>query len=124
MEESVHITFSEDSEAISQSSSEGDAINFNENISFPEDEFVHPKNTENLCTANTEYFPFSSAYEATPITLPIQDHSSTEVPGSITKTTYEQAPVITQNFDDTVMGAKCIYKIYIQYISKIISVST
>ncbi|GJY12457.1 retrovirus-related pol polyprotein from transposon TNT 1-94 [Tanacetum coccineum] len=31
MEETIHVTFSEDDEAISQSSTEGDAINFNEN---------------------------------------------------------------------------------------------
>ncbi|GKB66593.1 hypothetical protein Tco_0928005, partial [Tanacetum coccineum] len=40
MEEIVHVTFSEDDEAISQSSTEGDAINFNENRSFPDDEFL------------------------------------------------------------------------------------
>ncbi|GKA43687.1 retrovirus-related pol polyprotein from transposon TNT 1-94 [Tanacetum coccineum] len=34
MEETVHVTFSEDDEAISQSNTEGDAINFNENRSF------------------------------------------------------------------------------------------
>ncbi|GJV42518.1 retrovirus-related pol polyprotein from transposon TNT 1-94 [Tanacetum coccineum] len=33
MEETVHVTFSEDDEAISQTSTEGDAINFNENSS-------------------------------------------------------------------------------------------
>ncbi|GJU72070.1 retrovirus-related pol polyprotein from transposon TNT 1-94 [Tanacetum coccineum] len=42
MEETIHVTFSEDDEAISQSSTEGDAINFNENISFPDDEFLEP----------------------------------------------------------------------------------
>ncbi|GKC97819.1 retrovirus-related pol polyprotein from transposon TNT 1-94 [Tanacetum coccineum] len=44
MEEIVHVTFSEDDEAISQSSIEGDAINFNENRSFPDDEFLEPRN--------------------------------------------------------------------------------
>ncbi|GKC15397.1 retrovirus-related pol polyprotein from transposon TNT 1-94 [Tanacetum coccineum] len=42
MEKAVHVTFSEDDEAISQSSSEADEINFNENISFPNDEFLEP----------------------------------------------------------------------------------
>ncbi|GKB16834.1 hypothetical protein Tco_0850757, partial [Tanacetum coccineum] len=37
--------FSEDDEAISQSSIEGDAINFNENRSFPDDEFLKPRNS-------------------------------------------------------------------------------
>ncbi|GKA01870.1 retrovirus-related pol polyprotein from transposon TNT 1-94 [Tanacetum coccineum] len=44
MEETVHVTFSEDDEAISQSSTEGDAINFNENRSFLDDEFIEPRN--------------------------------------------------------------------------------
>ncbi|GJZ93748.1 hypothetical protein Tco_0665951 [Tanacetum coccineum] len=43
MEETVHVTFSEDDEAISQSSTEGDAINFNENRSFLDDEFLKPR---------------------------------------------------------------------------------
>ncbi|GJV37139.1 hypothetical protein Tco_1409616 [Tanacetum coccineum] len=46
----VHVTFSEDDEAISQSSIEGDAINFNENMSFPNDEFLEPR-TDNLESA-------------------------------------------------------------------------
>nr|GEX74834.1 hypothetical protein [Tanacetum cinerariifolium] len=37
LEETVHATFSEDDEAISQSNTEGDAINFNENRSFPDE---------------------------------------------------------------------------------------
>ncbi|GJS81558.1 retrovirus-related pol polyprotein from transposon TNT 1-94 [Tanacetum coccineum] len=44
MEETYHVTFSEDDEAISQSSTEGDAINFNENRSFHDDEFLEPRN--------------------------------------------------------------------------------
>ncbi|GKE87113.1 retrovirus-related pol polyprotein from transposon TNT 1-94, partial [Tanacetum coccineum] len=44
MEETIHVTFSEDDEAISQTSTEGDAINFNENRSFPDDEFIEPRN--------------------------------------------------------------------------------
>ncbi|GJV99193.1 hypothetical protein Tco_1554445 [Tanacetum coccineum] len=45
MKETYHVTFSEDDEAISQSSTEGDAINFNENRSFPDDEFLEPRNS-------------------------------------------------------------------------------
>ncbi|GJZ98750.1 retrovirus-related pol polyprotein from transposon TNT 1-94, partial [Tanacetum coccineum] len=44
MEETYHVTFSEDDEAIYQSNTEGDAINFNENRSFPDDEFLEPRN--------------------------------------------------------------------------------
>nr|GEY38071.1 hypothetical protein [Tanacetum cinerariifolium] len=43
MEETIHVTFSKDDEAISQYSTEGDAINFNENRSFPNDEFLELK---------------------------------------------------------------------------------
>ncbi|GJR59879.1 retrovirus-related pol polyprotein from transposon TNT 1-94 [Tanacetum coccineum] len=51
MEESYHVTFSEDDEAISQASTEGDAVNFNENKSFPNDEFLEPRNkvSHSLC---------------------------------------------------------------------------
>ncbi|GKD50078.1 retrovirus-related pol polyprotein from transposon TNT 1-94, partial [Tanacetum coccineum] len=43
MEETVHVTFSEDDEAISQSSTKGDAVNFNEVSLFPDDEFLEPR---------------------------------------------------------------------------------
>nr|GEW40527.1 hypothetical protein [Tanacetum cinerariifolium] len=46
MEETYHVTFSEDDEAISQTSTEGDAINFNENRSFSDDEFLDPVSPE------------------------------------------------------------------------------
>ncbi|GJU74702.1 putative reverse transcriptase domain-containing protein [Tanacetum coccineum] len=42
MEESYHVTFSEDDKVISKSSTKGDEINFNENRSFPDDEFLVP----------------------------------------------------------------------------------
>ncbi|GJX34612.1 retrovirus-related pol polyprotein from transposon TNT 1-94 [Tanacetum coccineum] len=48
MKETVHVTFSEDDEAISQSSTEGGAINFNENRSFPDDEFLEPKSKDSI----------------------------------------------------------------------------
>ncbi|GKC93471.1 retrovirus-related pol polyprotein from transposon TNT 1-94 [Tanacetum coccineum] len=65
MEEIVHVTFSEDDEAISQTSTEGDAINFNENRSFPDDEFIEPRSKDTQCSVNIEYFPYVSAYENT-----------------------------------------------------------
>ncbi|GJR65080.1 hypothetical protein Tco_0011145 [Tanacetum coccineum] len=55
MEETFHVILDEDDEAISQISTEGDAINFNEVSSFPDDEFIEPRNKETLYTANTEY---------------------------------------------------------------------
>nr|GFB14496.1 retrovirus-related Pol polyprotein from transposon TNT 1-94 [Tanacetum cinerariifolium] len=55
-EETFHVTFSEDDEAISQTSTEGDAIKFNEANSFLNDEFSEPRASDTLCIANTEYF--------------------------------------------------------------------
>nr|GEU96011.1 RNA-directed DNA polymerase, eukaryota, reverse transcriptase zinc-binding domain protein [Tanacetum cinerariifolium] len=43
MEETNHVTFSEDDEAITQSKIEGKEINFNENRSFHDDEFLAEK---------------------------------------------------------------------------------
>ncbi|GJZ12478.1 hypothetical protein Tco_0547708 [Tanacetum coccineum] len=46
MEETYHVTFSKDDEAITKPSTEGDEINFNENISFPDDEFLVPRSKD------------------------------------------------------------------------------
>ncbi|GJX06478.1 hypothetical protein Tco_0194410, partial [Tanacetum coccineum] len=46
IKESYHVTFSEDDEAISKSSTEGDEINFKENRSFPDDKFLVPRNKD------------------------------------------------------------------------------
>ncbi|GJZ88614.1 retrovirus-related pol polyprotein from transposon TNT 1-94, partial [Tanacetum coccineum] len=56
MEETVHVTFSEDDEAISQSSTEGDAINFNENRSFPDDEFLEPRSEVSIIFEDPSVF--------------------------------------------------------------------
>ncbi|GJR96952.1 retrovirus-related pol polyprotein from transposon TNT 1-94 [Tanacetum coccineum] len=78
MEETVHVTFGEDNEAISQSSTEGDAINFNENRSFPDDEFLEPRSEVIQCLGNTEYFPYIPTYEnTTPSESPILQVSVT-----------------------------------------------
>nr|GFB15400.1 retrovirus-related Pol polyprotein from transposon TNT 1-94 [Tanacetum cinerariifolium] len=72
MEETVHVTFNKDDEAISQSSIEGDAINFNENKSFLDDEFLEPRSEVTQCPGNSEYFPYIPAYEnTTPSESPI-----------------------------------------------------
>nr|GEY72264.1 retrovirus-related Pol polyprotein from transposon TNT 1-94 [Tanacetum cinerariifolium] len=52
MEETVHVNFSEDDEAISQTSTEGDAISFNENRSFLEDKFIEPRPKNTQCSVN------------------------------------------------------------------------
>ncbi|GJT46893.1 retrovirus-related pol polyprotein from transposon TNT 1-94, partial [Tanacetum coccineum] len=86
MEETVHVTFSEDDEAISQSSTEGDVINFNENRSFPDDEFLKPRSKVTQCSANIEYFPYIPSYEnITPTDSPIiQDSVSPKEPPEFT----------------------------------------
>ncbi|GKD43180.1 retrovirus-related pol polyprotein from transposon TNT 1-94, partial [Tanacetum coccineum] len=56
MEETIHVTFSEDDESISQSSTEGDAINFNENRSFPDDEFLEPRSEESVISEDPPEF--------------------------------------------------------------------
>ncbi|GKC88086.1 retrovirus-related pol polyprotein from transposon TNT 1-94 [Tanacetum coccineum] len=82
-----HVTFSKDDEAISKSSTEGDAINFNENRSFFDDEFLKPRSKVTQCSGNIEYFPYIPVYETipedniTPTDLPIlQESVSPEEP--------------------------------------------
>nr|GEV11770.1 retrovirus-related Pol polyprotein from transposon TNT 1-94 [Tanacetum cinerariifolium] len=86
IEETVHVTFSEDDEAISQSSIEREAINFNENKSFPDDEFLERMSEVTQCSANIEYFMYILAYEnITPANSPIlQDSVSLEEPHEFT----------------------------------------
>nr|GEZ87554.1 hypothetical protein [Tanacetum cinerariifolium] len=63
MKETYHVTFSEDGEAISKSSTKGDDINFKENISFPDDEFIIPRNTVSECSGNDSYFLYVPTYD-------------------------------------------------------------
>nr|GEV42919.1 hypothetical protein [Tanacetum cinerariifolium] len=65
MEETVQVTFSEDDEAISQSSKKGDAINFNENRSFLDDELLELRSEVTQFPSNTKYFPYITVYENT-----------------------------------------------------------
>ncbi|GJY18393.1 retrovirus-related pol polyprotein from transposon TNT 1-94 [Tanacetum coccineum] len=58
MEETYHVTFSEDDEAIYQISTEGDAINFNEIRSFPDDEFQEPRRKINQEAGNNKHLPY------------------------------------------------------------------
>nr|GEX19661.1 hypothetical protein [Tanacetum cinerariifolium] len=76
IKENIHVNFSEDNEAISQSSTEGDAVNFNENRSFLDNEFLKPRSKVTQCPGNIEYFPYIPAYEnTTPSDLPILHNS-------------------------------------------------
>ncbi|GJR16848.1 retrovirus-related pol polyprotein from transposon TNT 1-94 [Tanacetum coccineum] len=73
MEESFHVTSSEDDEEFSQSSTEGDAINFNENRSFTDDEFLDPMRKVTKGSGKNEYFPYIPAYDplsSNDITIP------------------------------------------------------
>ncbi|GKF12527.1 hypothetical protein Tco_0050453, partial [Tanacetum coccineum] len=63
MKETCHVTFSEDDEAISKSITEGDEINFNENRSFPDDEFFIPRNKISQCSGNDDYFTYVPAHD-------------------------------------------------------------
>ncbi|GJT93319.1 retrovirus-related pol polyprotein from transposon TNT 1-94 [Tanacetum coccineum] len=93
MEEIVHVTFNEDDEAISQTSTEDDVINFNENRSFPDDEFIEPRTKDTQCSANIEYFPYVSAYEnTTSAILPTLQNSVTSEESSNDD---QPAPVIS-----------------------------
>ncbi|GKC12712.1 retrovirus-related pol polyprotein from transposon TNT 1-94 [Tanacetum coccineum] len=58
IEETYHVTFSEDDETISKSNIEGDEINFNENKSFLDDEFLIPRNKVSQCFGNDDYFAY------------------------------------------------------------------
>ncbi|GJS55875.1 retrovirus-related pol polyprotein from transposon TNT 1-94 [Tanacetum coccineum] len=70
--------YSPNDEAISQTSTEGDAINSNENRSFPDDEFIEPRTKDTQCSVNIEYFPYVSAYEnTTSAVLPTLQNSVT-----------------------------------------------
>nr|GEV53605.1 retrovirus-related Pol polyprotein from transposon TNT 1-94 [Tanacetum cinerariifolium] len=71
MKETFHVTFSEDDEAISQSNAEGDAINFNENKSFPDDEFLELRSK------------VSVTFEDPPVFTEADDHPSLNEPNQI-----------------------------------------
>nr|GEU60895.1 retrovirus-related Pol polyprotein from transposon TNT 1-94 [Tanacetum cinerariifolium] len=63
MKETYHVTFSEDDEAISKSSTEGDEINFNENRSFPDNEFLVPRSKVSQCLSNDDIFPYVHVHD-------------------------------------------------------------
>ncbi|GJW58666.1 retrovirus-related pol polyprotein from transposon TNT 1-94 [Tanacetum coccineum] len=63
MKETYHVTFSKDDEAISKSSTKGDEINFNENRSFPDDEFLVPRSKVSQNSGKDDYFPYVPAFD-------------------------------------------------------------
>ncbi|GJY09383.1 retrovirus-related pol polyprotein from transposon TNT 1-94 [Tanacetum coccineum] len=94
MEETVHVTFSEDDEVISQISTEGDAINFNENRSFPDDEIIEPRTKDTQCSVNIEYFPYESAYVNTTLAILPTFHNSVTSEEPPEFTTVDDLPAI------------------------------
>ncbi|GKB22782.1 retrovirus-related pol polyprotein from transposon TNT 1-94 [Tanacetum coccineum] len=62
MEETYHVTFNEAAEVITQTNTEGDEINFNGNRSFPDDEFLVPRNPSQSIT-NDDFLPYVLAFD-------------------------------------------------------------
>nr|GEU53902.1 retrovirus-related Pol polyprotein from transposon TNT 1-94 [Tanacetum cinerariifolium] len=62
-EETYHVTFSKDDEAITQSSIEGDEINFNENKFFLDDELLVLRIKVFQISGKDDYFPYVLAYD-------------------------------------------------------------
>ncbi|GKF15420.1 hypothetical protein Tco_0056882, partial [Tanacetum coccineum] len=76
---------------------EGDAINFNENQSFPDDEFLEPRSKVTQCPGNIKYFPYIPAYEnISPTDSPtLQDSVSPEEPPVFTSA--DDLPVFNEH---------------------------
>ncbi|GJY67755.1 hypothetical protein Tco_0470737 [Tanacetum coccineum] len=94
MEETYHVIFSEDDEAITKSSTEGDEINFDENRSFHHDEFLVPRSKVSQSSSKDDYFPYVLAYDplsTNNITIP--DHViSTNTPTLHDINSYDESP--------------------------------
>ncbi|GKC63240.1 hypothetical protein Tco_1095838 [Tanacetum coccineum] len=78
MRETYHVTLNEDDEAISQANTEGDEINFNEKISFHDDEFLVLRNKTHQCSRN-DYFPYHSIADDHHVYHKPDDFDPTEV---------------------------------------------
>ncbi|GJU01307.1 retrovirus-related pol polyprotein from transposon TNT 1-94 [Tanacetum coccineum] len=73
MEETYHVTFSENDEAITQSSIEDDEINFNEKKSFPDDEFLVQRSKSPISSRKEDYFPYVLAFDLSTNNITIPD---------------------------------------------------
>ncbi|GJZ05368.1 hypothetical protein Tco_0538643 [Tanacetum coccineum] len=58
-----HVTFNEANEVITQTSTEGDEINFNEIRSFLDDDFLVPRRNPSQCTRNDDYLPYVTTFD-------------------------------------------------------------
>ncbi|GJR84259.1 hypothetical protein Tco_0155044 [Tanacetum coccineum] len=63
MKEIYHVTFNEADEVITQIITEGDEINFNENISLPDDFFLVPRRNGSQSSYNDDYLPYVPAFD-------------------------------------------------------------
>ncbi|GKF07066.1 hypothetical protein Tco_0041290, partial [Tanacetum coccineum] len=81
MEETYHVTFNEADKVITQTSTKGDEINFNENRSFPNDEFLVPRINHSQSTWNDDYLPYVPAFDRLSI-------NNITIPDTVTPTTH------------------------------------
>ncbi|GJZ96569.1 retrovirus-related pol polyprotein from transposon TNT 1-94 [Tanacetum coccineum] len=72
IKETYHVTFNEDYGVITQTSTEGDEINFNEDRSFPDDEFLVPRNPSQII-GNDDYLLYVPAFDPLSINNIIPD---------------------------------------------------
>ncbi|GJW52136.1 hypothetical protein Tco_0093487 [Tanacetum coccineum] len=63
MKEIYHVTFNEDDEVFTQIIIEGDEINFNENISLPDDFFLVPRRNGSQSSYSDDYLPYVPAFD-------------------------------------------------------------
>ncbi|GJX70998.1 retrovirus-related pol polyprotein from transposon TNT 1-94 [Tanacetum coccineum] len=77
MEESFHVTFNEADEAIKHTNIKGEEVNFNENRSFPDDEFLVQSDTPN------QYIRYDDSVPLVPTFDPITTNNIT-IPDTIT----------------------------------------
>ncbi|GJS07215.1 hypothetical protein Tco_0364011 [Tanacetum coccineum] len=117
MEESHHVTFSKDDEEITQSSIEGDEINFNENKSFLDNEFLIPKAQAKMITFLIEGEPLPKNISPSAevfINLPIpQDRWSREKHIDLVNILGEPQPGVTTRSrirdSETASTHECLY---------------
>ncbi|GJT29641.1 retrovirus-related pol polyprotein from transposon TNT 1-94 [Tanacetum coccineum] len=85
MEESFHVTFNEADEVIKHTNIKGEKVNFNENRSFPDDEFLVQRDTPNQYTKYDDSIPFVPAFD------PISTNNIT-IPDTITSPSNNISP--------------------------------
>nr|GEX86637.1 reverse transcriptase [Tanacetum cinerariifolium] len=77
----------------------GDAINFNENRSFPDDEFLEPRNKDTQCSTNIKYFLLVPRYEASSPSTSSIPEAVTPIPPLMTSSSEE----VLEHFPDSIL---------------------